>query len=62
MASSCPNYSCKLAKPISKGNKTWRRVNKLAHRLRNKGVPSPIVDIVDSVSQLSLTNLSNMNF
>lgn len=62
MAAPCPNHHCKLAKPISKGNKTWRRVNKLAHRLRNKGVPAPIVDTVDSVSQLTLSILATMDF
>lgn len=62
MTSSCPTYCPKFAKPISKGNKTWRKVNKLACRLSNKGVPSTIVDMVDSVSQITLSNLSSMNF
>lgn len=62
MSDPCPTYCTKLAKPISKGNNTWRKVNKLAHRLRNKGVPNPIVDTVDTVSQMNPSSLNQLIF
>ena len=62
MAAPCCVAELKLGKQISKGSRSWRRVNKLAHRLRNKGVPAPIVDAVDSVPQLSLGILGTMDF
>lgn len=62
MQTRCPTTALKLAKPISKGNCTWRKVNKLANRLAHKGVPASIVDIVDSTDAFDPTSLASLNF
>ena len=59
------NYSAsalKLSKPISKGNRTFRKVNKLASRLRSKGVPSAIVGMVDSDSEVNIQDVQSLKF
>lgn len=62
MTSDLSTTSFKLAKPISKGNRTWKKVNKLAHRLKNKGVPPSIAEVVESVSCISTKTLSGVVF
>ena len=62
MNSDCPAFAQKLSKPISKGNRTWRKVNKLTSRLRNKGVPSSILTAIDSMPEVTRQTLSGLNF
>lgn len=49
----------KTNKMIAKG---WKKVNKLAHRLRNKGVPNAIVDLIDHMPKLNPLSITSMNF
>lgn len=54
--------AAKTNKPISKGNLVWKRVNKLAHRLGSKGVPEPIVRVVDQIPDFTPHTLRAVNF
>lgn len=54
-----PSPVSKLSKTISKGGLAWKKVNKLAHRLRNKGVPSSIVDAIESIPRIN-PNILNL--
>ena len=37
----------KTHQPISKGQRAWRKVNKLPHQLNSKSVPQPIISTIE---------------
>lgn len=52
----------KMNKPISKGNYAWKRVNKLAHRLSSKAVPSSIIDIIEKIPRVNPETIRTLKF
>lgn len=52
----------KTNKLISKGNFAWKRVNKMAHRLSSKGVPSNIVNMIEKIPKLNPEIIRSMEF
>lgn len=52
----------KCNRMISKGGLGWKKFNKLAHRLRNKGVPCSIVDIIEAMPTIKPSALSLIQF
>lgn len=48
----------KCNKMISKTGLGWKKLNKLAHRLRNRGVPCSIVEIIETMPIIKPTTLN----
>ena len=56
------SLASKSNKQISKGNRVWKKVNKLAHRLHSRNVPNAITSMVDNMSNITPDVIRNMSF